>query len=291
MPSITGRRYFTVRDPRFARRVESWRREGLVAEWKGVVGRLGGTRPGRGGSATVRQVGVPGMDALCEHLALDIDLVLETRIDRLAGDAGRWRPVSEGGEELRRYDAVVVAMPAPQAAHLLRAPAPAVAQRAASVDMAPCWAVMAVFPERLPVQLDGAFVADSPLSWVARDGSKPGRAETESWVLHGSPDWSRRNLDETGEEIAPRLLAAFSEALGRKLPEPRHVRAKRWLFALPVEPLPEQCLFQRELAIAACGDWCGGPRVEGAFLSGCAAAGRILSLRPGPAQATLFEQP
>ncbi|KAA1260324.1 hypothetical protein LF1_28630 [Rubripirellula obstinata] len=30
------------------------------------------------------------------------------------------------------------------------------------------------------------------------------------------------------------------------------------------------------MGIAACGDWCGGPRIEGAFLSGMAAAGALL---------------
>jgi predicted NAD/FAD-dependent oxidoreductase len=56
-----------------------------------------------------------------------------------------------------------------------------------------------------------------------------------------------------------------------------------------LDRLLESCLFDAELAIAACGDWARGPRVEDASLSGCAAAGRLLGLRPGPAQPTLFE--
>lgn len=45
---------------------------------------------------------------------------------------------------------------------------------------------------------------------------------------------------------------------------------------MPVDPTSERCFFDAESGIAACGDWAGGPRVEGAFLSGMAAAGRIL---------------
>jgi predicted NAD/FAD-dependent oxidoreductase len=35
-------------------------------------------------------------------------------------------------------------------------------------------------------------------------------------------------------------------------------------------------LFDPQLGIGACGDWCGGRRVEGAFLSGHALALRII---------------
>ena len=56
--------------------------------------------------------------------------------------------------------------------------------------------------------------------------------------------------------------------------------AHRWRFALPIDPLENACLFDAGLRLAACGDWCGGPRVEGAFLSGSAAAGRLLGRSP-----------
>ena len=57
------------------------------------------------------------------------------------------------------------------------------------------------------------------------------------------------------------------------------------------EPLTEACLFDRGRPVVVCGDWCGGPRVEGAYLSGAAAAGRILGTlrsRRQPVQGELF---
>jgi predicted NAD/FAD-dependent oxidoreductase len=41
--------------------------------------------------------------------------------------------------------------------------------------MNPCWAVLAGFPSPIETGFDGAFVNEGPLSWVARNGSKPGR--------------------------------------------------------------------------------------------------------------------
>ncbi|WP_164103864.1 FAD-dependent oxidoreductase [Candidatus Laterigemmans baculatus] len=36
------------------------------------------------------------------------------------------------------------------------------------------------------------------------------------------------------------------------------------------------CVWDRAVGLGACGDWCGGPRIEGAFLSGAAMAGSLL---------------
>ena len=145
--------------------------------------------------------------------------------------------------------------------------------------MEPCWAVMVSCPLSLGLEFDGAFVEESPLGWVARNDAKPGRPPGEAWVLHASPEWSREHLELDREVAAQWLVDALCEAVGRDLPPPASLTAHRWRFALPMNPLAEPCLFDRELAVAACGDWAGGPRVEGAFLSGCAAAQSILELR------------
>ena len=51
--------------------------------------------------------------------------------------------------------------------------------------------------------------------------------------------------------------------------------ARRWLAAAPANPLKHPFLWDRERRIGAVGDWCGGARVEGAFLSGHALGARI----------------
>lgn len=269
-----GAQYFTVRDARFARQVEAWRRDGIVAPWSGTIAVLerGDVRPTR--DETERLVGVTGMNALCRRLAEPLEVSFDTRVRALARRAGRWTLAADAGE-LGSFDAVAVSAPAPQTAELTADVAPDLAARARSVEMAPCWAVMAVFPASLEVPFDGAFVHASPLIWVARNGSKPGRPGGEAWVLHGSPEWSRQQLEIETAEAARELLGATWEAVGRMAVEPVHVAAHRWRYALPENPLGETCLVDDERRLVACGDWCGGPRIEGAFLSGLDAAAAV----------------
>jgi predicted NAD/FAD-dependent oxidoreductase len=283
-----GAQYFTVRDIRFARWVDSWLAGGLVGLWEGTIVTLenGERRPNS--RDTERFVGQPGMDAVCAHLAAELDVRFETRVTSLERAKLRWL-LDASGERLGSYDAIVVSAPAPQTASLFSAAAPKLAARAATVEFAPCWTAMAAFAAPLDLGFDGAFVHGSPLSWVARNSSKPGRSDGEAWVLHASPEWSQERLELSREEAGGELLEALALAVGGLDRGPTRLDAHRWRFALPTSPLAEPCLFDADLRAAACGDWCGGPRVEAAFLSARAAADRILAARTLPPSPSTYE--
>ena len=278
-----GAQYFTVRDPRFRRWVERWHADGLVARWPGTIAVVRKGEISFKVDSTERWVGVPGMSAICGRLASGLEVTYGSRIVHLEHRDNRWRLRTADGTDAGRFDAVVVSAPAPQTAALLAAPAAHLAERTAEVDMAPCWAAMVSFPDTLGLDFDGAFVEDSPLGWISRNNTKPGRPPNESWILHATPDWSRKHLELDQEVAAQWLVDAFYGAVGRHLPRPTSLTAHRWRFALPVNPLAEPCLFDQDLGLAACGDWASGPRVEGAFLSGCAAAELLLTARVGAA--------
>ena len=132
---------------------------------------------------------------------------------------------------------------------------------------------MLAFEQPLALPFDGALVQASALSWIARNNSKPGRGDTECWVLHGAPAWSDEHIDAAPEQVIARLSDAFHRATACHEVKPLFVAAHRWRYALPTVLLEEACLFDPTLAIGACGDWCAGPRVEGAFLSGSDSGG------------------
>lgn len=257
-----GAQYFTARDPAFRETVAAWEQAGVAARW-----------PAAGEDAWV---GTPGMNACVRHMAAGLDVRWNVRAERLLRDGRLWQV--EAGETVFTAGTVLVAVPAEQAAVLLADVAPDFAARAASVASAPCWAVMADFPELLPVA-DTYRSDTAPVSWAARNSVKPGRSGTESWVIHAGPARSRALIDLPKDEVARLLLADFFAATGTAPAAPQHLDAHRWLYAQPEARKGVGPLFDAGLRIGIAGDWLHSPRVEGAWLSGRALAEAVAQER------------
>ena len=271
-----GAQYLTARDPSFRHELARWRRAGLVAPWAArlVSLRRGQALPVTGG--TRRYVGVPGMSALARHMARDLDVRRAVLVERLVPAGDGWELLGRGADDvdtrsLGRFERVIVTVPADQA----RALAPAgsdLEERVRGLAMQPCVAVMLALAEPYEVPFDGAFVRDSPLCWVARDSSKPGRAPGDRWVLHAEPSWSLAHLGSAAGDRVDGLVSALEVATGVPLPARSRATAHTWRYALAEEPLDEGLLVDALPGLAWAGAWCHGSRVEGAWLSGRPAA-------------------
>ena len=272
-----GAQYFTARDQRFRRRVLSWAERGVVAPWRGRLGAYDGNGIAPAGADDERWVGVPGMSSLGRLLGEELDVRLETRVAPPEHAGGAWLLADEQGNALGRFDRVLIAVPAPRAVELLSA-APELAARAATLRYAPCWSVMLGLDAPLDLPWEGLFVNQGPLRWAANNGSKPGR-KGSVWVLHANADWTGSRLEADTQSVTDALVVHFAEVVGRagaQLPAIRWSQAHRWLYSLVDDPLDVGCLWEPALGIGACGDWCNGARIEGAWLSGEALAGQVL---------------
>jgi len=266
--------YFTVRSERVQPLLEEWIYDGIIAPWRGNVAALRpGQRPDRSNSP--RYVAVPNMNALGKHLAIHLDVKTEVRISRAFRSNGVWSLRCEDDNRHEGFDLLIVTTPPKQASDLLGDESPFQGDLA-QVEVAPCWATLVYFDEKVAVPYDGAFVHENPLSWICRNNSKPGRApDKECWVLHGTSHWSRENLELTPEEITPRMLKAMQDAIGQDLPKVNYATSHRWRFSLPETPLPQRYLWNADEKLGLCGDWCAGPRVEGAIESGLSLAAKV----------------
>lgn len=272
-----GAQYFTVRDETFASHVRLWQEDEIVARWNGRIVVLNNGEIVEEKNGTDRYVGVPGMNAICRKLANDLEIAYQTKVMPLVEEGEKWTLRDDNLCNLGSFDIVLSSAPAKQTAELF-GEFPTLANEAAKAMMTGCWALMVSFKESLQQDYNAAFVKDSSLSWIARNQSKPGRPQAEeSWVIHASPEWSEENLEKPASVIAEQMINEFWKTLGTNPKPTDYVSAHRWRYALPSVPLDEKFLFDSELMLGACGDWCGGPRVEGAFLSGNALTNHILS--------------
>jgi predicted NAD/FAD-dependent oxidoreductase len=246
-----GAQYFTARDPRFVEQVARWEREGVVARWD-VAG-------------ADAWVGTPAMNAPIKAMAGRHDVQFGTRIEQLLRGGDGWQLDGDGAPD-RRFDAVVVALPAEQAGPLLQQHAGAMGDLADATRSDPCWTVMAAFEQRLPSEQD-TIRHHGAIGWAARNNAKPGRGSAECWVVQASPDWSRAHLEDEATAVETALLDQLADAIGAPLPPRLAISAHRWRFARSGSA-GEEALWDAQQRIGVCGDWLLGPRVEAAYLSG-----------------------
>jgi renalase len=298
-----GAQFFTVRDARFELALRAT--QAPIAAWDAAWVRVLDATASRLAVAPAptetRWVATPGMNALVKHWAQPLaDGTLgqchwSTRVVRLELDAiapTRWQLRLEVGPDAAEapavmggFDAVLLAIPHPQARELLAASALAPTwQRRLDeeVVVAPCWTLMAAWShavagpsQRLGPHWDAARSDHHRLAWVAREPSKPGRGPVERWVAQASPAWSAEHLEDDPERVLAKLLKGFAEVTGIRA-TPAHATVHRWRYAQTQRALGEPYLWDAQRGLGLCGDWCLGHRVEHAFLSGLELALAVL---------------
>jgi len=275
-----GAQYFTARDASFRAEVERWQQAGAAGLWTPRLRIFGGSSGHRSDTSLERYVGTPTMTSPSRLLAAGLNIQTRVQIKGVKRRGDFWSLISvcdnapDDNVPADEFTAVILAMPAPQAAALLSEPAPLLAEQAASVTMRACHALMLTYDSSLQLPFDAAFVNEGPLRWVARDNSKPGRNSRETWLLHASAQWSEQNLEHTAQEIAALLLPAFC-ALGASMPQ--SWSAHRWRYADSNAALAIGSIWNAEQKLGICGDWLQGGKVEGAWLSGRHLAMQLLA--------------
>lgn len=284
-----GAQYFTVRDPRFALALATT--PGVCKAWSAstvrVLDTFGMVAAAGLPAREPHWVPAPGMNALLKQWAAPLldngNVELQTHVTRIERDtvkAGQWQLRTTGPEDSQHvysgFDAVMLAIPNPQAHALLQnsAQAPRIVRELAKVQVAPCWTLMLAFPQasqpgmsHLGPQWNAARSTHHRIAWLSRESSKPGRGSIERWTVQASAAWSLEHLEDDAARVQAKLLKAFSEITGIRA-EPSHAEVHRWRHAQTVQPLGATHLRDAKAGIGAAGDWCIGHRVEDAFISG-----------------------
>jgi hypothetical protein len=272
-----GAQFFTARDPAFEHWVDRWLTEELAFRWS--TGWSNGSLDVATPDGYPRYAVRGGMNSLAKAIARNLEMLGVTirtgvRVTHVAADGAGWRVDAESGEQFTASTLVLTA-PAPQSLTLLEAsnvPLAAADRTAlAHIEYAPClcglfWVAGYVsLPEPGARQTPGADI-----TWIADNQRKGISPDARLITVHAGPDYSRRHYDAAdAEALAP--LQAEVESLMAPGAVLREAQLKRWRYSLPTALHPQRYLLARDLPpLYLGGDAFGGPRVEGAALSGLA---------------------
>jgi len=254
-----GAAYFTVTSEPFQDVVDGWVLRSMVRRWTDTFVVSGPDGPQGVVTGPMRYAAPAGLRSLVEDLAADLALVIHPReverVDRVADG------VEVDGE---RFDAVVLAMPAPQAADLLAADDP-VLDDLGHQRWEPVLTLVAAYDARCWHPFDAMFVNDSAvLSFVADDGRRRGD-HAPVLVAHSGAVLAAGHLDDPASASGA-LLEALEHVVDATA-KPSWFDVRRWSLARPLRQQPRPYAFDG--AVGLCGDaWGTVSRVETAWSSG-----------------------
>jgi len=257
-----GAQFFTVRSAEFANITDTWLGAGVAREWCRGFGANDG-HP--------RYCGTNGMTTITKHLATGLDVRCSSMVFSVERTMSRWK-VNLDDVTAFDADAVVITCPIPQSMSLLANTDLGIPDGIRTIEYDKTIAALVVVSGETSVPAPGGVQdGDATFSFVA-DNQQKGISATRALTLHCNASFSEANWWSDPEETHSTVMSLATAWIGdAKVIEHQ---PKRWRMATPRTTWHERCWSANGIVLA--GDAFAGPRVEGAVLSGLAAAEQVL---------------
>ncbi|MBC8098306.1 MAG: FAD-dependent oxidoreductase [Armatimonadetes bacterium] len=273
-----GAQFFTVRDPEFQAVVEGWLSAGVVYQW--ALGWSDGSLQPVSDDGHPRYAAHGGMNAIARHIAQTVQEVrVNIKVTAVKALVDSYEVLDEGGQQYLAK-ALMMTPPAPQALALLDAGDVRLnaEDRTAleQIRYQPCLTGLFRLAGDVQLPTPGAIQRrDAPISWIANNKQKGISPDETIITVQADGDTSAQWWDDPDE----RSLNALRTDLLPWLPEGAVIveqQLKRWRYSAPVVLHPARYLRAADLPpLVFAGDGFMHPRVEGAALSGLAAAAAL----------------
>jgi predicted NAD/FAD-dependent oxidoreductase len=261
-----GAQFFTVRSEEFASHVNDWLAAGVVHEWcRGFDSEDGHPR----------YAGSKGMSGIAKHLAQGLDVRTSALVFSLERTSTGYNVITDDGVA-HACDKVLLTAPIPQSFSLMFGCAIEMPDEMRTIDYDRTLGLLAVLDSNNHnVKSPGGMqFPDDVFSFIG-DNSAKGISATHALTFHANPEWSRENFDRELDDIHSLLLTAARPWLGdAKILESQ---PKKWRFATPRSTWPDAFWIDPSRTLALAGDAFAGPKMEGAALSGLAAAQALVT--------------
>jgi renalase len=270
-----GAQFFTVRSEPFKAEVDDWLKNGICKEW---VRGFGDSRD----DGHPRYVGTNGMNQIVKDFAASLpqqNIALNEKVIDITLAGASIAVTSESGAKFFCRQLILTTPLTQSTAMMSKFPLDQkvsnVIERLGGVSYDPCVAVMGFFdPEELPLDKFPAKSMNDPLAFVADNFSKGLSGKRASLTIHLSSEASQglftANDNVVVDFVCHELRRHFHL---KKVTRPTIVEVHRWRFASPKTAIEEPYMTwcgSNGLKVYFAGEVFGGPKIEGAYLSGLA---------------------
>jgi predicted NAD/FAD-dependent oxidoreductase len=259
-----GAQFFTVRDAAFQSHVDTWLSAGVVREW---------CRGFTSDDGHPRYVGTNGMTSIAKHLAIGLDVRCGSLVFSMSRVDDEWHITTDDGV-VHIADRVILTAPLPQSFSLMFSAGLEMPADLRRIDYDRTLGLLVTLDSsqhQVPAP-GGLQNPDDVFSFIGDNNAK-GISPSPALTFHANPAWSLQHFEDSTEDIHALLLAAAQPWLGSAAITESQV--KKWRFATPQNLWPDACWVDETNSLVIAGDAFAGPRMEGAALSGLAAAAAV----------------
>lgn len=227
-----------------------------------------------------------GITRLARQMAADRDIRFSTRIAKFVQRGEQYDVWDDRGEFVQTADALLITTPAPQGHALVAASMidenvqASLLHELGQVRFRPCLTITLKYAPVLRPRPWYALVNTDrahPISWLAYEHVKPGRATDQHVVIaQMAPQWSQAHWDDETPAVAAQVARLLSDVLHEALPVPQWWDRQGWRYALPDNGADFDRLNDTATGLFFAGDWTAGQgRVHLAIEQGWRVAERI----------------
>jgi renalase len=265
-----GAQYFSVKNTQFQQWVDEWLQAGIITEWnQGFTSEA---------NNKTRYRGVVSNRSIAKYLAQNLTVYTNTKVTHLNYDNNQWLVTTETNNNFSG-EMLIMTPPVPQTLDLLDNSKITIANDLKTtleqITYYQCIAVLTLLSKPSNIPSPGRISLDKePLIWIA-DNYQKGISPHYAVTLHATPKFSETYWESDNETIANLLFDAASNWLSDSV---REYQVHRWRYSLPSTFYHQPYCALTELPLVIAGDAFVAPNIEGAVLSGIAAANYVLNI-------------
>lgn len=278
-----GLSYFTANSPEFQSFVVELLEQSLIKRWGDNIALFDGETLYKKSPNLENKVtfaATQGMNSIGKYLSRWVDVKTETLaggLTHIGSNRSKKRTwmINLTASNTFEADAVIIAIPAPQAYGILQTAvdeiqALKIIREIDDISYSPCYSLMLGYGEREIPDWEGVQCQNGMVQFISNEVSKKSEKQECSLVVHTTPGFTRSMYGQKNENIIKEILDHLPPIIGSWSATPEWSQLHYWRYSRAEKTLdrPYMELDFEEAPLALIGDYFNGNSVDDAYRSG-----------------------